>query len=182
MTSKAQEAALRAKRRMRNVSIAGAVVVFVVAGWDSYWHGVDVTTRLSGDHTWHTWWLIHIFPLAPDGLMAIAAVAMIAHPVRGFSDAKLGFWAGLGFSLAMNLMATTGQASLAWFALALVWNASPAIIMMVAAHILLRQFVPASPRRKRKAPAKPAQRAAGASSNSRHRSVTPQRTLSAVGN
>lgn len=132
------------QRIMWWISNIGATPVLLVAGWISYFHIVETALGVGYSQSG-----AHIIPFSIDGIMIMAAIAIVATQQRGLSVAKLAFAAGLAFSLAANMM--QAQHSIAGFAFA----GCPSVLMILASELLLRQLVPPVKKRRRRARRKP---------------------------
>lgn len=126
------------RRTMRAVAVVGTVPVIGVAGYASYYHITDLAVRYGQSQS-----ISHLMPVAIDGLMVVAAVAVIAH--RRDLLPKLAFLLGALFTLGANLMSVHQTEPGAY-----VVAGMPAVTLLVSAELLLRLCLPTQNRPKQR--------------------------------
>jgi len=123
---------------MRNISVVGAVPVVSVAGYASYFHIAELTIRHGQSQS-----VGHLMPIAIDGLMIVAAVAVIAQRNAWFP--KIAFCVGALLTLGANILSVR-EPNLISYVIA----AAPAVALLFSAELLLRQCLPVAVKKKRR--------------------------------
>jgi hypothetical protein len=142
--TRARSAAAReakARRMLRVFAIAGGVPVTLVAGYASYFHTVALACAHGQSQS-----TAHLMPVAIDGLMIVAAVAVIAH--RNAWLPKIAFGAGALLTLGANVLSVHTPDPVAY-----VIAGTPALALLLSAELLLRLCLPAAPKRRLRKPA-----------------------------
>lgn len=134
--------AARVRKALRVVAIIGAIPVVAVAFDESYFHIVKLAVEMGQSQSG-----AHVLPLAIDGFMMVAAVAMLALP--GAKMPWLCFAAGALVTLMGNAL-SVHPSHLGWYApVAYVLAGWPAGALVLSAEMLLRSFLPPAPVRSR---------------------------------
>lgn len=142
-TTAAREA--RTRKIMRLSAIPTGASVALVALYTSYFHIVALCVEHGQSQT-----AGHLTPVAIDGLMIVASIAMIGD--RSAWIPRLAFTVGALLTLGANI-ASVHQPD-AW---GYVMAGTPAVALIASAEMVLHLCLPIT---KRKAPRKPAQRSA----------------------
>lgn len=130
-----EERANQARKAMRVLAAVGAGAVWFIDLYASYFHLTELAVRHGQSQS-----LAHMLPLSVDGLMLIAAVAVVA--LRGSWMPKLAFLAGAGATIAGNVLSVVGH-DLIGYAIA-GWVA---VSLIGSAELLLRLWLPAPVRK-----------------------------------
>jgi hypothetical protein len=123
-------------RAQRVWAAIALVLMFLVVGgsaaFQSFHHIVDV-----GLLTHQTYAVAVVMPLAIDGMMGIATVAILQDRARGFAPrpwGRFGLWSGLLLSVGANVSSVVAVWGVEW--LAIVWNGLPPILLLIAVEIV----------------------------------------------
>lgn len=119
-----------ARRGMRRLAGAGAGLVWFVDLYASYFHITELAVRHGQSQS-----LAHMIPLSVDGLMLIAAVAVVA--LRGSWMPKLAFLLGAGATIAANVLSVRGHDVIGYGMAGWV-----AVSLIGSAELLLRLWLP----------------------------------------
>lgn len=136
-TAAAREAT--ARRVSRWVAIAGSAPVVAVAAFASYTHIAELAHRHGQSAT-----ISAMMPLGIDGLMIVAAVAMIAD--RAAKLPKVAFILGVVLTLGANILSVQQPDPISY-----VIAGAPAAVLVATSELLLRLCLPAAPKRRRRA-------------------------------
>jgi len=129
----------RMRKAMKTVAISAGIPVAVVAGYLSYFH---IATLALVNHQSQT--AAHLLPVAIDGLVLVAAVAMIADRAAWLPRAS--FAIGALLTLGANVASVHPVATPF---IAYVLAGTPAVALLLSADLLLRLCLPAAPQRRR---------------------------------
>jgi hypothetical protein len=123
-------------RAQRVWAAIALVLMFLVVGgsaaFQSFNHIVEV-----GLLTHQTFAVAVVMPLAIDGMMGIATVAILQDRARGFAPrpwGRFGLWFGLLLSVGANVSSVVAVWGWEW--LAIVWNGLPPILLLIAVEIV----------------------------------------------
>lgn len=136
-TAAAKEA--QARRTSRTIAGVGAAPLVGVAGYASYFHIVELSVRYGQSQS-----IAHMMPIAIDGLMIVAAVAVIAD--RAARLPKLTFAIGALMTLCANVLSVHQPNPIAY-----VIAGTPAVALLLSAELLLRLCLPTVHRRRKPA-------------------------------
>lgn len=136
----------RTRKVMRSLAITAGAPVALVALDASYFHIVPLAVLNHQSQT-----TAHLLPVAIDGLMLVAAVAMIAD--RAAWLPRFSFAIGALLTLGANIASVHPVATPV---IAYTLAGTPAVALLLSADMLLRLCLPAAPRR-RTVPRKAAQ-------------------------
>jgi peptidoglycan/LPS O-acetylase OafA/YrhL len=128
----------RARKVGRVLAIIGAAPVAVVAAYVSYFHITDLASRHGQSQS-----AAHLLPVAIDGLMLVAAVAVVAQRTARLPRAA--FFVGAALTLGANILSVHDHGD----PVAYVVAAVPAGALLLAAEMLLRLTLPATTKRRR---------------------------------
>lgn len=120
-----------ARRGMRRLAGMGAGLVWFVDLYASYFHTCELAVRHGQSQS-----LAHMLPLSIDGLMLIAAIAVVA--LRGAWMPKLTFLFGASATIAANILSVQGHDVIGYGIAGLV-----AVSLIGSAELLLRLWLPA---------------------------------------
>lgn len=123
---------------MRWVAIIGGTPVLIIAMIQSYCH-ISTLAMINGQSAT----LGHMTPISIDGLMIVAAVAIIAQRTAWIP--RVSFGVGALLTLGANAL-SIHPVSVWWIALILA--ATPAVALLASAEMLLRLCLPQPPKRR----------------------------------
>lgn len=138
--------ALRAERNrkiMQRVSVAWLIPLMLVAGGMSYGHITEVSYSVGMSATY-----AHLMAVPIDAMLIIEAIVILAENVKGLTMAKAGFTIAMVASLGANMLAASTHPTVVGY----IGAGLPSVALIWSSHGLLRLFIPAPKKTRRRKP------------------------------